>query len=133
MKEIRTKLIILFLFLILSVVVVNTMTIVGEVLLTYLIVIFGIYISMAYMIITFILHKNKMPTESWILFSVVAIFLAASSFFGRFMNNLLVAEQFLALSMILLFVAALIKFWGVMALTEKKKKIIKQKNKRKRK
>ena len=133
MKEIRTKLIILFLFLILSVVVVNTMTIVGEVLLTYLIVIFGIYISMAYMIITFILHKNKMPTESWILFSVVAIFLAASSFFGRFMNNLLVAEQFLALSMILLFVAALIKFWGVIALTEKKKKIIKQKNKRKRK
>ena len=133
MKEIRTKLIILFLFLILSVVVVNTMTIVGEVLLTYLIVIFGIYISMSYMIITFILHKNKMPKESWILFSVVAIFLAASSFFGRFMNNLLVAEQFLALSMILLFVAALIKFWGVMALTEKKKKIIKQKNKRKRK
>ena len=133
MKEIRTKLILLFLFLILSVIVVNTMSTIGTILLTYLIVMFGLYISMAYMIITFILHKNNLPTESWILFSVVAIFLAASSFFGRFMNNLLVAEQFLALSMILLFVAALIKFWGVMALTEKKKKIIKQKNKRKRK
>jgi len=121
MKEIRTKLILLFLFVVLSVVVVNTMSTIGTILLTYLIVIFGIYISMAYMIITFILHKNKMPTESWIVFSVVAIFLAASSFFGRFMDNLLVAEQFLAMSMILLFVAALIKFWGVMALTEKKK------------
>ena len=121
MKEIRTKLILLFLFVVLSVVVVNTMSTIGTILLTYLIVVSGIYISMAYMIITFILHKNNLPTESWILFSVVAIFLSASSFFGRFMNNLLVAEQFLALSMILLFVAALIKFWGVMALTEKKK------------
>ncbi len=133
MKEIRTKLILLFLFVVLSVIVVNAMTTVGTVLLTYLIVIFGIYISMAYMIITFILHKNNLPTESWIVFSVVAIFLSASSFFGRFMNNILVAEQFLAMSMILLFVAALMKFWGVMAMTEKKKKIIKQKKKRKRK
>ncbi len=133
MKEIRTKLILLFLFVVLSIIVVNTMSTIGTILLTYLIVIFGIYISMAYMIITFILHKNKMPTESWIVFSVVAIFLTASAFFGRFMNNLLVAEQFLALSMILLFVAALMKFWGVMALTEKKKKVIKQKKKRKRK
>jgi len=121
MKELRTKLILLFLFVVLSIIVVNTMSTIGSILLTYLIVIFGIYISMAYLIITFILHKNKMPTESWIMFSVVAIFLTASSFFGRFMNNILVAEQFLALSMVLLFVAALIKFWGVMALTEKKK------------
>lgn len=127
MKEIRTKLILLFLFLILSIIVVNAMTTIGTILLTYLIVVSGIYISMAYIIITSILHKNKMPTESWILFSVVAIFLAASAFFGRFMNNLLVAEQFLALSMILLFVAALIKFWSTMSLTEKKKKQIKQK------
>jgi len=121
MKELRTKLILLFLFVVLSIVVVNTMSTIGTILLTYLIVISGIYISMAYMIITFILHKNKMPTGSWILFSVVAIFLAASAFFGRFMNNMLVAEQFLALSMILLFVAALMKFWSTMALTEKNK------------
>ncbi len=127
MKEIRTKLILLFLFLILSIIVVNTMSTIGTILLTYLIVVSGIYISMAYMIITFILHKNNLPTESWIVFSVVAIFLAASAFFGRFMNNMLVAEQFLALSMILLFVAALMKFWSTMAMTEKKKKIIKQK------
>lgn len=121
MKEIRTKLILLFLFLILSVIVVNTMSTIGTILLTYIIVVSGLYISMAYMIITFILHKNNLPTDSWILFSVVAIFLSASSFFGRFMNNMLVAEQFLALSMILLFVAALMKFWSTMALTEKKK------------
>ena len=121
MKELRTKLILLFLFVVLSVIVVNTMSTIGTILLTYLIVVSGIYISMAYMIITFILHKNNLPTESWILFSVVAIFLTASSFFGRFMNNLLVAEQFLALSMVLLFVAALMKFWSTMALTEKKK------------
>ncbi|PIU03053.1 MAG: hypothetical protein COT55_00255 [Candidatus Diapherotrites archaeon CG09_land_8_20_14_0_10_32_12] len=133
MKEIRTKLILLFLFVVLSIIVVNTMSTIGTILLTYLIVISGIYISLAYMVITFILYKNNLPTESWILFSVVAIFLAASSFFGRFMNNLLVAEQFLALSMVLLFVAALMKFWSTMALTEKKKKIIKQKKKRKRK
>ena len=121
MKEIRTKLILLFLFVVLSIIVVNAMSTIGTILLTYLIVVSGIYISMAYMIITFILHKNDLPTESWIMFSVVAIFLAASSFFGKFMNNLLVAEQFLALSMILLFIAALVKFWGTMALTEKKK------------
>ena len=133
MEEIRTKLILLFLFVVLSIIVVNTMSTIGTILLTYLIVISGIYISLAYMVITFILYKNNLPTESWILFSVVAIFLAASSFFGRFMNNLLVAEQFLALSMVLLFVAALMKFWSTMALTEKKKKIIKQKKKRKRK
>ena len=131
MKEIRTKLILLFLFVVLSIVVVNAMSTIGTILLTYIIVISGLYISMAYMIITFILHKNNLPTESWILFSVVAIFLAASSFFGRFMNNLLVAEQFLALSMVLLFVAALIKFWGTMALTEKNK--TKKRPKRKRK
>jgi len=131
MKELRTKLILLFLFVVLSIIVVKTMSTIGTILLTYLIVISGLYISMAYMIITFILHKNNLPTESWILFSVVAIFLAASSFFGRFMNNLLVAEQFLALSMVLLFVAALVKFWGVVALTEKKK--IKKKPKRKKK
>lgn len=127
MKEIRTKLILLFLFVVLSIIVVNTMSTIGTILLTYLIVVSGIYISMAYMIITFILHKNNLPTESWIVFSVVAIFLAASAFFGRFMNNMLVAEQFLAMSMILLFVAALMKFWSTMAMTEKKKKIIKQK------
>jgi len=121
MKELRTKLILLFLFVVLSIIVVNTMSTIGPILLTYLIVVSGIYISMSYLIITFILHKNNLPTESWILFSVVAVFLSASSFFGRFMNNLLVAEQFLAMSMILLFVAALIKFWGVMALTEKNK------------
>ena len=122
MKEIRTKLILLFLFVVLSVVVVNTMSTIGTILLTYLIVIFSIYVSVAYVIITFILHKNKMPTESWVLFSVVAIFIGASEFFGIFMNNKLVAEQFLALSMILLFVAALMKFWSTMALTEKKTK-----------
>ena len=131
MKEIRTKLILLFLFVVLSIVVVNAMSTIGTILLTYIIVISGLYISMAYMIITFILHKNNLPTESWILFSVVAIFLAASSFFGRFMNNLLVAEQFLALSMVLLFVAALIKFWGTMALTEKNKTKMRPKRKRK--
>ncbi|MBU4283911.1 MAG: hypothetical protein KJ968_02285 [Nanoarchaeota archaeon] len=131
MKELRTKLILLFLFLVLSLIVVNTMSTIGTILLTYLIVISGIYISLAYIIITFILHKNNMPTESWIVFSVVAVFLAASAFFGRFMNNMLVAEQFLALSMILLFVAALMKFWGVMELTEKNK--TKKKPKRKKK
>ncbi|MBU4493540.1 MAG: hypothetical protein KKA61_04165 [Nanoarchaeota archaeon] len=131
MKELRTKLILLFLFLVLSLIVVNTMSTIGTILLTYLIVISGIYISLAYIIITFILHKNNMPTESWIVFSVVAVFLAASAFFGRFMNNMLVAEQFLAMSMILLFVAALMKFWGVMELTEKNK--TKKKPKRKKK
>ena len=131
MKEIRTKLILLFLFVVLSVVVVNTMSTIGTILLTYLIVIFSIYVSVAYVIITFILHKNKMPTESWVLFSVVAIFIGASEFFGIFMNNKLVAEQFLAMSMILLFVAALMKFWGVMALTEKNK--TKKRSKRKKK
>ncbi len=131
MKELRTKLILLFLFVVLSIIVVNTMSTIGPILLTYLIVVSGIYISMSYLIITFILHKNNLPTESWILFSVVAVFLSASSFFGRFMNNLLVAEQFLAMSMILLFVAALIKFWGVMALTEKNKS--KKKPERKKK
>jgi len=131
MKELRTKLILLFLFVVLSIIVVNTMSTIGTILLTYLIVVSGIYISMSYLIITFILHKNNLPTESWILFSVVAVFLSASSFFGRFMNNLLVAEQFLAMSMILLFVAALIKFWGVMALTEKNKS--KKKPERKKK
>ena len=131
MKELRTKLILLFLFLVLSLIVVNTMSTIGTILLTYLIVISGIYISLAYIIITFILHKNNMPTESWIVFSVVAVFLAASAFFGRFMNNMLVAEQFLALSMILLFVAALMKFWGTMELTEKNK--TKKKPKRKKK
>ena len=133
MKELRTKLILLFLFVVLSIIVVNTMSTIGTILLTYLIVISGIYISMAYMIITFILHKNNLPTESWIVFSVVAIFLAASAFFGRFMDNLLVAEQFLAMSMILLFVAALMKFWGTMNITEKEKNQIKQKKKGKRK
>ena len=133
MKELRTKLILLFLFVVLSIIVVNTMSTIGTILLTYLIVISGIYISMAYMVITFILYKNNLPTESWILFSVVAIFLAASAFFGRFMDNLLVAEQFLAMSMILLFVAALMKFWGTMNITEKEKNQIKQKKKGKRK
>jgi len=133
MKELRTKLILLFLFVVLSIIVVNTMSTIGTILLTYLIVISGIYISMAYMIITFILHKNNLPTESWIVFSVVAIFLAASAFFGRFMDNLFVAEQFLAMSMILLFVAALMKFWSTMNLTEKEKNQIKQKKKGKRK
>ena len=133
MKELRTKLILLFLFVVLSIIVVNTMSTILTILLTYLIVISGIYISMAYMIITFILHKNQMPTESWIMFSFVAIFLAASAFFGRLMDNLFVAEQFLALSMILLVVAALIKFWGTMNLTEKEKNQIKQKKKGKRK
>jgi len=129
MKEIRTKLILLFLFVVLSIIVVNTMSTIGTILLTYLIVVSGLYISMAYMIVTFILHKNKMLTESWILFSVVAIFLAASAFFGGLMNNLFVAEQFLALSMVLLFVAALMKFWSTIALTEKKKNQLKQKKK----
>ncbi len=133
MKEFRTKLILLFLFVVLSIIVVNTMSTIGTILLTYLIVISGIYISLAYMVITFILYKNNLPTESWIMFSVVAIFLAASAFFGRFMDNLLVAEQFLALSMILLFVAALMKFWSTMSLTEKEKNQIKQKKKEKRK
>jgi len=133
MKEIRTKLILLFLFVVLSVIVVNTMSTIGTILLTYIIVILGIYISLSYMVITFILYKNNLPTESWIMFSVVAIFLAASAFFGRFMNNILVAEQFLAMSMILLFVAALVKFWGTMSLTEKKKNQIKQKKKGKHK
>ncbi len=132
MKELRTKLILLFLFVVLSIIVVNTMSTIGTILLTYLIVISGIYISLSYMVITFILYKNKLPTESWIMFSVVAIFLAASAFFGRFINNLLVAEQFLAMSMILLFVAALVKFWGTMELTEKRKKFLQQKKKGKR-
>ena len=133
MKELRTKLILLFLFVILSAVVVNTMTTIGEILLTYLIVILSIYVSIAYLVITFILYKNEMSVGPWVIFSVIVIFIGASDFFGVFMNNWLVAEQFLALSMILLFVAALMKFWSTVAITEKKKKTTKKKPKRKKK
>jgi predicted MFS family arabinose efflux permease len=137
MKAIRKKLIMLFLFLILSIFVVSAMSAIGDILLTYLIVFSGIYVSMAYVIVTFVLHKHHLPTDSWIFFSIVAIFIAASSFFGRFMGNWIIAEQFLAMSMIVLFLAALLKFWSVMALTEKnkdkpkKKAKIKKKNKKK--
>ncbi|MDD5086623.1 MAG: hypothetical protein PHV16_02630 [Candidatus Nanoarchaeia archaeon] len=121
MKIIRKKLVLLFLFLVLSILVVSAMSAIGDILLTYLIVISGIYVSMAYIIVTSVLHKHHLPTESWIFFSIVAIFIAASSFFGRFMGNWIVAEQFIAMSMIVLFLAALLKFWNVMALTEKNK------------
>jgi glucan phosphoethanolaminetransferase (alkaline phosphatase superfamily) len=111
----------LLLFLILSIFVVKAVSAVGDILLTYLIVVSGIYVSMAYIIVTSVLYKHHLPTDSWIFFSIVAIFIAASSFFGRFMGNWIVAEQFLAMSMVVLFLAALLKFWRTMALTEKKK------------
>jgi len=120
----------LSLFLILSIVVVNAMGRIGEILLTYLIVTLSIFISITYLIITSILNKNNIPIESWTLFSMVVIFIGASEFFGVFMNNKPIAEQFLAVSMILLFIAALMKFWSTVNITKEKKKVIKQKKKK---
>jgi phosphatidylglycerophosphate synthase len=130
MKELRRNLMLLSLFLILSIVVVNAMGRIGEILLTYLIVTLSIFISITYLIITSILNKNNIPIESWTLFSMVVIFIGASEFFGVFMNNKPIAEQFLAVSMILLFIAALMKFWSTVNITKEKKKVIKQKKKK---
>ena len=128
MKEIRRNLILLFLFIVIAFFVVLGISKVGDILLTYLIVISGIYVRIAYILVTSVLHKYHLPTDSWVFFSIVTIFIAASDFFGRFMDNRIVAEQFLGMSMVVLFLAALLKFWNTIALTEKNK--LKKKNKK---
>ena len=85
---------------------------------TYITISIGVFVTMAFSVVTFILWKNQLGIGPWVLLALAALLLTASEFFRVFIRNASMHQVFLTSSLILLFITALIKYWDTVELTE---------------
>ncbi|MEA2036432.1 MAG: hypothetical protein U9O94_02910 [Nanoarchaeota archaeon] len=85
---------------------------------TYLTITIGVFVSLAFFIVTFILWKHQLSVGPWILISFVALCITVSEFFRVFVNSSQMHQLFLTSSMILLFIVAVVKYWDTLQLIQ---------------
>jgi len=84
---------------------------------SYLTITSGIFVTLAFFIVTFILWRCQINIGPWILISFATLFITISEIL-RIFNKPLLHQSLLVCSMILLFITALIKYWDTLELTE---------------
>jgi len=83
-----------------------------------IIIVLGLFVSFAFGIIAGVLKRCHLGIGIWPLLSVGVLFITASEFF-RSIIEIGVAYQFcIIVGMIILFFAALIKYWDIMELVQ---------------
>ena len=77
----------------------------------YLILVFGIFAFLAYIIVTVLTYKAQKSFGPWLVFSIISFLLLLAQFF---LDNILWYRRIIALIMFLLFLAALFKYWDIL-------------------
>lgn len=85
---------------------------------SYLTITAGIFATLAFFIVTFVLWRSQLGIGPWILISSATLFITMSEIFRVIINNSLMHQLFLTVAIILLFIVALIKYWDTIELTE---------------
>jgi len=83
----------------------------------YLTITAGIFATLAFLIVTFVLWKNQLGIGPWVLISSATLFITTSEVFRVIINNPVMHQLFLTIAMVLLFIVAAIKYWDAMELT----------------
>ncbi len=83
-----------------------------------IIIILGLFVSFAFGIIAGILRKCNLGIGIWPLLSTGSLFITASEFFRSIVHNLVMYKFCAIVGMIIMFFAALIKYWDIMELTQ---------------
>lgn len=83
-----------------------------------IVVILGIFVSLAFASIAAILKKLNLGIGIWPLLSVAILFFTGAEYFRSFFDNITLFRFCIIVGMILFFFAALIKYWDIMELTE---------------
>lgn len=81
----------------------------------YMIIIFGIFSSVAFMIVTYVVYRGQGFFGPWIIFSIIAILFLFSEFT---LDNLIIHRRFVAAIMFLFFAAALFRYWDAIELSQ---------------
>lgn len=74
----------------------------------YMIIIFGIFSFVAYLVVTYIVYKGQGFFGPWIFFSIIALLFLFSEFT---LNNIVLHRRFVAGIMFLFFTAAVFRYW----------------------
>lgn len=86
---------------------------------TYLIMILGIFVTLAFIATSWILFTTRQGGPGpWVFFAVVTFLITANQFNKTFGNSLEFDKFATAVTMSLLLVAAVIKFWDALEFTE---------------
>ena len=83
-----------------------------------IVVILGLFVSFAFGIIAGVLRKCHLGIGIWPLLSVGTLFITAAEFFRSFAMNHIMYQFCIIVGMIVMFFAALIKYWDIMELTQ---------------
>jgi hypothetical protein len=84
---------------------------------SYVIIFSGIFVFLAFLIVTFFLRKNQLKYGPWLFFSFAGILTALAEMF-RIAGAEVIYQILLAVSMILMLLIALIKYWYILELTQ---------------
>jgi len=85
---------------------------------TTLVFIIGIFVSIAFFIITYTLYSKKLGIGYWPLFSFSTASFTIAMFSKEILKNDFAFNYFFLVAMLLLGFAALLKFWDIMRLVE---------------
>jgi len=90
----------------------------GNIIVEYASLILGIFIFMAFLIVTIILNKYKLDIGPWIIIAFAALFITASEFSLLVIKNIVLHQFMIFVGFMLLFFAAIFKYWDIMELTQ---------------
>ncbi len=79
----------------------------------FLIIIFGIFSFVAYIVVTYIVHRVQGAFGPWIIYSVISLLLLATQFT---IGNIVLYRRLMAGVMFLFFAAALFRYWDAIEL-----------------
>lgn len=86
--------------------------------LSYITIFLGIFASVAFLIVTIILHHNEQGIGPWVLISFALYFLTLSEIARKLLQRTDIHDMFFTAAMVLLFIVAVIKYWDTMEYTE---------------
>lgn len=84
----------------------------------YITSILGIFIFLAFLIVTIILHKNELNTGPWALVAFATLFITAAEYSLKVIKNSYAHNFLIITGMVLLFFAAIFKYWDVMEMVQ---------------
>jgi hypothetical protein len=85
----------------------------------YATLIIGVFCIVAFLMINYVLVKNRLNIGLWGFFPFIMLFLMVGQYYLLLKNNIPTANLFTLVTLILIFFVALIKFWDVMGLTQR--------------
>jgi hypothetical protein len=85
----------------------------------YATLIIGVFCILAFLLINYVLIKNRLNIGLWGFFPFIMLFIMAAEYYLLIRNNVVISNYFMLVAMILFFFVALIKFWDVVGLTQR--------------